>query len=143
MTITIHKPAGWEHDPLDDLMQLDAGQAYVLQQFDAEDAVTPDHVFKRSGSGDYCCYEVYEDGSLWYVNNAEDEVWPDYSDFVREQLIPGLLASKEGDSRMFWTEEEAEQSGDMYSYAPDEMDRQLLMLAYDDDESEIREILGL
>ena len=111
MSVQIKKPANWSKSRLEDLMSIEAGQAYVLSQFDRHfQPVEPDHVFKRSGRGDYCAYEIYEDGSLWYVNNAEDEVWSDAGDFANELNFSGLDWDEDGENPVI-----------------DEMDRNLLI----------------
>lgn len=118
--INIHKPAAWEKNTLDELMETEAGQHYVLNQFGAADKVAPEHTFERSGSGDYCAYLIFEDGSLYYVNNAEDVVHFSASDWVLENLT-GFSGTK-------WND-------DGEGMPIDDMDREMLMHIFEDEES--------
>ena len=99
------------------------------------------HEFSRTGSGDYCAYILFADDSLWYVNNAEDEVWVDYTDFVGESLIPGIEASNACGGGCF-TEEEYDESDNERAWKLDGMDRCLLLHYCDDDEAKARELIG-
>ena len=84
--ITIRKPAAWLNDTLDRLMAFDAGQCYVVRQFGAE-AVPPEHEFSSSRQNcDSASYELFDDGSLLFNNNAEDVVHPSASDWAMENL---------------------------------------------------------
>jgi hypothetical protein len=40
-------------------------------------------------NGDPWAYLVFRDRSLYYVNNAQDEVWADVYDFILERLLWG------------------------------------------------------
>ena len=67
---------------------------------------------------DACGYEIFADGSLYFYNNAEDEVWSDYRDFVTDCLIPGIQSQK-----FCWNESEQQQD----EYLLWDMDRKLLV----------------
>ena len=135
---TIHIPSAW--DNLDNLMTCEAGRAYVLRQLDRDSsAIPPDHEFHSSRtSGDPSCCRVYSDGSLWFVNNAEDEVWSDYRDFVQDSMLKGLRFTK----GLCWTEEEYA-AADYFSnpWLIDDMDKQLLLLSCDGDDEAARDLV--
>lgn len=42
---------------------------------------------ERPAAQDPWSYLVFADGSLYYSNNAADEVWADASDFIKDELI--------------------------------------------------------
>jgi hypothetical protein len=112
MTVEIRKPAGWEGVPMDDLLQTDAGQAYIAEQLDGE--VEPEFTFRSSRTNaDACSYDLFEDGSLWFHSNAVDEVWPDAEDFIYEEM------NFEG---LYW--EDCDQRD---GFVVDKMDRELLI----------------
>ena len=50
--------------------------------------ITPIHDFcdDAERGGDASHYYIFKDGSLYYANNAQDEVWADKSDFISELL---------------------------------------------------------
>jgi len=129
----IRLPAAWKWSEAKDFMQLCAGRAYLLSQMDITSE--PDHEFTRSGSGDTASYSVFDDGSLWYCNNAEDEVWSDYRDFVTERLLPGLEACSHA-GQPSWGDDD---NGD---WVIDEMDRGLLVLFHDGDEDAAKDAVG-
>ena len=135
---SIHIPSGWRS--LDDLMAWEAGRAYVLRQLDRHSsAVQPDHEFHSSRtSGDPSCYWVYSDGSLWFVNNAEDDVWGYYRDFIENTLLDGLRFRK----GLCWNGHEY-QASDYFAdpWLIDDMDRQLLLLYCDGDDGAARALV--
>jgi hypothetical protein len=115
--MTIRKPAAWENLTFEDLLSNEAGQAYVADQLGGNvDPVATFHS-NRTGS-DSCTYELFEDGSLWFVNSAQDEVWPDVSDFAIEMQFDGL----------YWDEFEGRDG-----LLVDAMDRGLLIHLYGED----------
>lgn len=134
---TIHIPSAW--DSIDNLMTCEAGRAYVLRQLDDQsNAIPPEYEFHSSRtSGDPSCYRVYSDDSLWLANNAEDEVWSDYRDFVQDSLLKGLHWT------LCWTQEERE-AADYHSnpWLIDDMDKQLLLLSCDGDEDAAHALVG-
>ena len=137
-TNQIHVPADWENSQAHDLLQIEAGQAYVQSQIDQHFRYPqPEYKFYWNDS-DSTSYRVYSDGSLWFVNNAGDEVWCDYRDFVTDRLLPGLTVNT-GDMR--WTQEEADEIEQGYTI--NEMDRGILLLYSNGDEEEARKLLGM
>jgi hypothetical protein len=131
---SIHLPAAWGKETAFDLLQISAGRAYVCEQLGVE--IASEHSFKSSRQNcDSACYDVYEDGSLWFANNAEDEVWIDYRDFVTDSILPGLRVS----SNLVWDESETD---DLEAVELDEMDKALLLLFHDGDEAAAREELN-
>ena len=126
----------------DDLLTMEAGQAYLLNQLDRTScALPPEHAFHSSRTNcDPSRYEIYDDGSLWFVNNAQDEVWADYRDFVRDCLIPGINSQP---SELCWTEDEYESAESLDAWLIDDMDKQLLILFCDGDEPAARELCGV
>ena len=129
----IRLPAAWEWTEAEDFLQLCAGRAYLLDQLGITSK--PDHEFILSGSCDSAGYAIYDDDSLWFSNNACDEVWSDYRDFVTEELIPGLVACS-ASGPPAWADDE---DGD---WTIDEMDRQLLVLFHDGDINAARVCAG-
>lgn len=81
MTLEIRKPAEWQDTSFDELLDCQAGQAFVAAQLNGN--VQPIASFRSSRSSS-CSYDVFGDGSLWFHSNAEDEVWADSSFFVME-----------------------------------------------------------
>lgn len=139
----IHKPAAWESVSLDELMGCEAGQAYVLAQFCRDNPIEPEYRFFSSRTGhDTAAYKVYDDGSLWFAGNAEDEVWADFRDFVTATLLPGIAAANAA-GNMHWTDDEAARSDDPAAFAINSMDRNLLLLFCEGDDAEAREIAGI
>lgn len=140
----IYKPADWENSSMEDLLSCEAGRAYVLDQLDSSSkAIQPEQVFQSSRKNcDAAWYKIYSDGSLWFVNNAQDEVWSDYTDFVQQSLLPGIAASA-AQKGMCWDEEEAAESDDFNAWSLDQMDREILTKYADDDEEAARELVGL
>lgn len=131
---SIRLPAAWDKETAFDLLQISAGRAYVCEQLGVE--IACEHSFRSSRENcDSAWYEVYEDGSLWFRNNAEDEVWSDYRDFVTNSLLPGLRVS----SDMVWDESETD---DPKAVELDGMDKALLLLFHDGDEMAAREELN-
>lgn len=117
MSEKIRKPAGWEHSSLDDLLELDAGRAYVAEQLDG--LVSPDVTFHSSRKqSDSCSYQLFEDGSIWFSSNAQDEVYLQVHDFVEEMKFDGLS----------W-----EESDDHKCVLVDSMDRDLLYHLFGED----------
>lgn len=139
----IRKPAAWTNASLDDLFDCEAGRAYVLEQLDPHSrAIAPDAAFTSDREGhDSATYEVYCDHSMWFHNNAEDEVWFDFRDFVAEQLIPGIEASSHG-SRLFWSADDEGFGDEMSDWALDRMDRELLLRYCDGDVTQARELVN-
>jgi hypothetical protein len=141
---SIRKPAAWDNSSIEDLMECEAGRAYILNQLDPKsEAIQPEQRCESSRKNcDAARYKIYEDGSLWFVNNAEDEVWSDYMDFVQDSLLPGLeaQASRPG---MCWSEDESSESDEINAWSIDEMDQQILLRYCDDDEAKARELIGL
>ena len=130
---SIRLPAAWDKQSAFDLLQISAGRAYVCEQLGVE--IACEHSFKSSRENcDSGSYEIYEDGSLWYSNNAQDEVWSDYRDFVAESLLRGLRVS----SNMVWDESETD---DPNAVELDGMDKELLLLFHDGDQLAAREEL--
>lgn len=117
--IEVRKPAAWENSTLEDLMTIEAGQAYVLEQF-GSDAVKPEVTFRSSRTNqDAASYDVFEDGSLWLHNNAQDVVYHDVSDFVINELrFDGV----------HW-----EDTDDRDGMLVDDMDKNLLIYLWDEE----------
>ena len=87
MTLEIRKPAAWAKLPFEQLLAIEAGQAYVAEQLGGK--VEPVATFRSSRSSS-CSYDVFEDGSLWFHSNGDDEVWEDASDLTREMEFGDL-----------------------------------------------------
>ncbi len=89
MNNDIRKPANWENRTFHDLLDTQAGRAYVCTQkgerVDVEISFASTRQHAHAGS-----YDVYADGSLWFRNNSQDEVWADVVDFVTELEFSGL-----------------------------------------------------
>lgn len=119
MVEKIRKPANWESSSFEDLFTIEAGQAYVAEQFGG--SVAPVKRFHSSRTNaDACSYDLFDDGSIWYRNNAQDEVWADAVDFLRELRFDGLDWDEyDGSSNMI----------------VDEMDRDLLVHLWGEDEA--------
>jgi hypothetical protein len=117
---------------MDDLMECEAGQAYILRQLDPKSrAIKPIHVCESSSGGvDSSWYEIYEDRSLWFVNNAADEVWTDYTDFVEMSLLPGIEADETLRRGLSWNEDAIMDSDDISNSWLSEMDQQILLLYF-------------
>jgi hypothetical protein len=47
----------------------------------------PEPVARFSGDHPECAYLVFPGGSLYYANNAQDEVWAFAEDFITERLL--------------------------------------------------------
>ena len=128
----IRLPAAWPEGGAFDFLQLEAGRAYILDQIGVDG--TPEHKFELSRTDcEPTSYEVYDDGSLWFINNAEDEVWVDFREFVSDRLVPGLQAQSPA---LRWEEDD-----DPESTVIDDMDRGLLLLFCDGNEEEARELV--
>ncbi len=85
----IHKPAAWENTSFEDLLACQAGQAYVADQLRGH--VDPEWTFRSDRTNsDPCSYDLFEDGSLWFHSNAEDEIWADANDFIQQFEFTGL-----------------------------------------------------
>jgi hypothetical protein len=120
----IRLPAAWGTAEAFQLLQCQAGRAYLLAQTGI--GSEPEHTIRLSEhSQDYCAYEIFPDGSLWYVNNAEDEVWEDYRDFVQELLNTAAV-----------------QGGVDCWEKLNDGDRQLLTHYCDGDEAKAKELVG-
>ena len=111
---TIRKPRGWERNTLDELVAVEAGQAYLAEQLGG--TVEPGANF-RSSRNSQCGYDLFDDGSLWFHSNADDEVWVDARDFVDGMQFDGLS----------WSDSDATSRGEI-----DAMDRDLLLHLYGD-----------
>jgi len=108
----VRKPASWENNTLDELMEIEAGQAYVVRQFGGN--VAPEFSAQSSRENqDTAEYEVFEDGSLLFTNNAQDVVHFSASDWANEELT--------GFQDVRWDEDTA---GD--GFVIDDMDRSLM-----------------
>lgn len=119
MAQNIRKPANLGSSTFEDLFTIEAGQAYVAEQFGG--SVDPVASFKSNRSNaDACSYDLFDDGSLWFHSNAEDEVWADAGDFVREMQFTGL----------YW-----EDSDDRDGLLVDAMDRDLLVHLWGEDDA--------
>lgn len=117
MTQKIRKPANWESNTFEDLFELEAGRAYVAEQLGG--TVAPKETFRSSRcTSEVCSYDLFDDGSLWFHSNAEDEVWADAGDFVREMQFTGL----------YWDD-----SDDRDGLLVDAMDRGLLVHLWGED----------
>lgn len=119
MVQEILKPANWESSTFEDLFTIEAGQAYVAEQLGG--SVVPIATFHSNrANADACSYDLFDDGSLWFHSNAQDEVWADAVDFVREMRFDGL----------YWDE-----CDDLDGLLVDEMDRDLLVHLWDEDDA--------
>ena len=115
----VRKPAAWVSNTLEDLMGIEAGQAYVVRQFGGD--VVADFTAKSSRENcDSAEYEVFADGSLLFTNNAEDVVACDASDWANENLT--------GFDGMRWSDEI-----DADGFVIDEMDKNLMVYLWDED----------
>lgn len=88
------------------------------------DSSQPTHEF-WGPAPDGGAYLLYEDGSLWFINSAEDEVWREVADYCTDSLIPALQSCNH-DWQGAWDDQE---DG---SWVVQEMDRQLLKHLYGD-----------
>lgn len=87
-----HRPRGMEYFvphpwTLDDVLEYDLLPDAVVAAMgsDLEFPLDPGvarQFWNSPRSGDGFKYLVYPDGSLWYVNNADNEVWADAGDFA-------------------------------------------------------------
>jgi hypothetical protein len=119
MAQEIRKPANWENSTFEDLFTIEAGQAYIAEQFGGSVDSVKNFRSNRERS-DACSYELFEDGSLWFHNNAQDEIWADVSDFVRELQFTGV----------YW-----EDTRDRDGFLVDAMDRNLLVHLWGEDDA--------
>jgi hypothetical protein len=116
---TVRKPAAWTNESLDSLMEHQAGQAYVVRQFGGD--VVADFAAKSSRTNcDSAEYEVFDDGSLLFTNNAEDVVAYDASDWANEHLT--------GFAGMRWSDDI-----DADGFVIDDMDRNLMIHLWGED----------
>ena len=53
-------------------------------KWSADDSLKADGYLRTDGAGAY--YGIFWDGSFLYTNNAQDEVWHDWTDFVQAIL---------------------------------------------------------
>lgn len=60
-------------------------------RWSVDDSIKDDGYLRTDGAG--ASYHVFSDGSILYTNNAEEEVWSDYQDFVRELLDGSSLSA--------------------------------------------------
>jgi hypothetical protein len=119
MAQEIRKPANWESNTFENLFTTEAGQAYVAEQFGG--SVDPVASFQSNrANADACSYDLFEDGSLWFHSNSQDEVWADAADFVREMQFTGL----------HWDD-----SDDRNGLLVDAMDRDLLVHLWGEDDA--------
>lgn len=93
--------AGWERADLGNLdesvlyrLAKLAGRGSFDSQFGNEQIVElqsavgkPSPRFTFSGDNPECAYLVFGDGSLYYANNAQDEVWADSRGFITERVL--------------------------------------------------------
>lgn len=107
--------SNWEATEASDFIQLQAGRAYILDQL----GIHSHPKTEFTGYEDQCAYRLYDDDSLWFANNAADEVWSSYANFVQDRL-PAFAAC--GFDSL------------------DPMTKDLLLLCYDG-EDEVREAL--
>lgn len=113
----IRKPAALEDVPFEDLFCIQAGRAYIAEQLNGN--IEPEKTFKSSRTGaDACSYDLFEDGSLWFHSNAQDEVWADATDFINELCFSGL----------YWEDVE-----DRDDFLIDDMDKNLLIHLLEDE----------
>jgi len=140
----IHVPEAWNSVDMSDLMACEAGQAYVLDQLDPDSrAIKPSHTFNSSReNSDAARYLVFDDGSMWFQNNASDEVWADFRDFVTDELVPGITAQP-GHPKLYWSDEDAALFSDDEAWVLDDMDRGLLLHYTQQDEKSARELIAL
>jgi hypothetical protein len=112
----IHKPADWESGTFEELLEIEAGQAYVANQLGGD--VSPVAVFKSSRENmDTASYELFADNSLWFINNARDEVWSDAGDFAQQLDFDGV----------FWEDIPERNELGNAGMLVDEMDKNLLI----------------
>lgn len=92
---------GWERATLDNLDQAVlyrlarlASRGTFDRDFSHEEIAqlqaavgSPEPSFTFSGDHPECAYLIFADGSLYYANNAQDEVWADAYDFVVERVL--------------------------------------------------------
>lgn len=78
----ISLPSNWAPAQAHGFLQLQAGRAYMLDQL----GVCSHPKSEFTGYDGQCAYRIYEDDSLWFANNAADEVWSSYARFVEERL---------------------------------------------------------
>jgi hypothetical protein len=119
MTEHIRKPANWEESTFENLFSIDAGQAYVAQQLNGNVAPVARFVSSRTNA-DACSYDLFEDRSVWFHSNAQDEVWSDVADFVQQMDFTGT----------YWSD-----CDDRDGFMVDEMDRDLLVHLWGEDEA--------
>lgn len=117
MNEEIRKPSNW--GSFDDLFTTEAGQAYVAAQFGG--SIHPALTFRSDRANvDACSYDIFDDGSLWFHSNAEDEVWADAADFACQMRFDGV----------YWDD-----SDDRDGFLVDAMDRGLLVHLWGEDEA--------
>ena len=123
----IHLPRGWES--ADDLMTCEAGRAYILSQLDPRsEAIEPDYYFSSSNPrADACSYRIFSYGSLWFVNNAEDEVHSDARDWTVDNLV--------NSSNKLWDKRSWYEYDGCDCTVIDAMDRELLIHVLGEDEA--------
>lgn len=85
-TKTIRLPANWPDREAIAFLQLDAGRAYIADQ----DGLQISPASEMWNADKTAGYLVFPDGSLWFVNNAADEVWADVADFLVENQMDAL-----------------------------------------------------
>lgn len=116
MPKTIRKPADWESSTFDELLAIEAGQAYVANQLGGD--VAPVATFNSSRANmDTASYELFSDNSLWFINNARDEVWSDAGDFAQQLDFDGV----------FWEDIPERDGLREDGILADEMDKKLLI----------------
>ena len=101
--LTADRPTldGWEREPVDNLEQAVlyrlarlASRGTFDRDFAHEEIAelqaavgSPEPSITFSGDHPECAYHIFGDGSLYYANNAQDEVWADARDFVIERVL--------------------------------------------------------
>jgi len=108
-----------------ELLVFKAGMAYLADRGTGINRPKPIAEFEADDR--FVWYEIFSDGSLLFINNAEDnaedEVWEDWNAFVTDYLLPGLyVVSATWDSLS-------------------KIDRDILLRYCDGDESKARELL--
>lgn len=83
----IRIPSNWRKSEAADLIQLDAGRAYIEDQ-DGFDLPTEKEIWSEDRQA---AYLIYPDGSLWFVNGSGDEVWSDVASFLAENNMDELV----------------------------------------------------